>query len=291
VDLLEHLAARGLPLAWAATCKDAAALPPCLRQAGAFDHQVGVGVPRAAGRLSRRLWGSSGGPAPGASSSWKSPALRSTPIAPGTPRARPSGPRPAPQVRLPAPGSGGRTKILAASCAQRGIALPREQLEAAAARADGYDASDLALLLERAVHAALARRLAGGRAEAAEAAAAAAGGGGGGMVQLGPQDLDAAFQGFVPAAFWGVQKPSGERAAGGACLPLGHWRAGVVPCWPGLAAARGVPRGCFAACHQRPMRRRSPPAGQGQALEGWQDIGGLGAVVEALQDALVVPNK
>lgn len=41
VDLLEAMAARGLPLAWVTTVKDAAALPVCLRQAGAFDHQVG----------------------------------------------------------------------------------------------------------------------------------------------------------------------------------------------------------------------------------------------------------
>jgi peroxin-1 len=113
-------------------------------------------------------------------------------------------------VRLPAPSSGGRSRILASSLAQRGIHLPREQLEAAAARADGYDASDLALLLDRAVHAALARRLAAG-----PAGAGAGSGGGGGMVEVGPQDLEAAFQGFVPAAFWGVQQPSGEGCGGG----------------------------------------------------------------------------
>jgi hypothetical protein len=44
VDLLEAMAARGVPLAWVASCKDAAALPVCLRQAGAFDHQVAVGA-------------------------------------------------------------------------------------------------------------------------------------------------------------------------------------------------------------------------------------------------------
>jgi peroxin-1 len=106
------------------------------------------------------------------------------------------------QVRLPAPGSSGRAKILANSFSQRGFSFPREQLELLAGKADGYDASDLQVLLERAVHAALARQLASGQCASGQ-----------GQVEVSPEDMHAAFEGFVPAAFWGVQK-----SAGGALL-------------------------------------------------------------------------
>eukprot|EP00898_Chlorokybus_atmophyticus_P005332 jgi/Chlat1/57/ChrspC240389S00935 len=63
------------------------------------------------------------------------------------------------EVELPPPTSGDRTSILAAAVAARGVACSTQVIAAASARADAYDAADMALLLERAVHSASTRYL------------------------------------------------------------------------------------------------------------------------------------
>ena len=80
-------------------------------------------------------------------------------------------------------------------------------VQEAAAAAEGFDASDMQLLADRAAHAAVTRRLAALQ----------------GAPQPQPQpqtptppqhlvvtaaDMQAALQGFTPAAFWGVTKPA-----------------------------------------------------------------------------------
>lgn len=138
---------------------------------------------------------------------------------------------------------------------------PTHPLQEAAAKAEGFDASDLQLLLDRAVHASLTRQLAGSCGAAtphpppAQAAAAAAAPSSSGAVAgfcgdssgtgcsdgstsssrglcVSLEDLAHALAGFTPAAFWGVTQPAG-------------------------------------------------PAGGG--VEGWQDVGGLEEAVAGLQ--------
>jgi hypothetical protein len=62
------------------------------------------------------------------------------------------------------------------------------------------------------------------------------------MVEVGPEDLEMAFQGFVPAAFWGVQKPSGEWGVGGACWAdaQGRWCDAARPAGAGRVALAGA---------------------------------------------------
>ncbi len=158
--------------------------------------------------------------------------------------------------------------------------------QALAAKAEGYDARDLAVLLDRALHAALARRvsstaaihpsttnssaangnidklLAGNGADGAAAdKGLLANGDSTGwaqqqqrqqqqqqqqlqqqQIEITEEDLQVAFTGFVPAAFWNVASSASKAST----------------------------------------------AGQ---LEGWEDVGGLQEAVAALQEALVLPSK
>ncbi|KAI8468303.1 MAG: P-loop containing nucleoside triphosphate hydrolase protein [Monoraphidium minutum] len=132
-------------------------------------------------------------------------------------------------------------------------------------RADGFDAKDLQVLLDRALHAAVARRLGAGGDLACAAVGPEAGGGGGeaapeageeggvpgvtgggARIAVTPADLEAALDGFVPAAFRGVGR--GARGGGGG------------------GAAGGGP-------------------------EGWLDVGGLREARAALVEALELPLK
>lgn len=162
-------------MAFAASCKAAAALPAALRQAGCFDHEV----------------------------------------------------------KLPATGATARAAILSARCAGAGLALSPAQLTGLAAKAEGFDASDLQLLVDRAMHAALSRRLstalspappppassklsgtepgsgavndAASMFQATSDARSTANGG----LEVTDADLAQALAGFTPAAFWSVQKSAG----------------------------------------------------------------------------------
>lgn len=153
-------------------------------------------------------------------------------------------------VSLPAPSADSRAAILAAGVRARRATAAPAALEAVAERADGFDAADLGVLLDRAMHLALRRRIAGGPPAAAGSTsstssssstagggtvpqeAAAAGGGrqqegegqlaavkGGQGMELLEADLLGALEGMTPAAFWGVHTQKsvqqvGERGSG-----------------------------------------------------------------------------
>ncbi len=68
-------------------------------------------------------------------------------------------------------------------------------LQAVAAKAEGYDAADLRVLADRALHAAARRHLTPGSGADAQ---------GSGALMISPEDLADAEQGFQPAAAWGV---------------------------------------------------------------------------------------
>jgi hypothetical protein len=141
---------------------------------------------------------------------------------------------------LPAPGADGRAAMLGAALAARGLRSAPGPLRAAAARAEGYAAEDLRLLLDRAAHAAAARRLRGGPACGSPGPAWAAGGGHGGggggggggarslggVVELEEGDWEEALDELVPAAFWSTARAKakgpqqvGGRGRGGALAP------------------------------------------------------------------------
>ncbi|GIL79880.1 hypothetical protein Vretimale_12481 [Volvox reticuliferus] len=137
------------------------------------------------------------------------------------------------EVRLPTPGSVGRAAMLSAAARQRGLAVDAGQLAAVAGAAEGFEGVDLRLLLDRAVHAALRRQLRGPEPRLAagglmattrppsEISPAAPSGQGQGLglsagsglgrdvaLAVTQEDLKEALEGFVPAAFWGVQQAS-----------------------------------------------------------------------------------
>eukprot|EP00798_Chlamydomonas_sp_ICE-L_P003773 gene3773-13838_t len=111
-------------------------------------------------------------------------------------------------VRLPAPGAPGRVAMLASGLKSRGVIITPKQVDSLASKAEGCNAGDMSVLLERAVHAAVARRLrepvqAGGTGSASS------------QVILLDEDLESALgNGFVPSAFWGVAAAAGDSAGG-----------------------------------------------------------------------------
>ena len=188
------------PLAVAATCKDAAALAAPLRAAGRLDHVVS----------------------------------------------------------LPPPTAESRAAILAAAAAGRGVQLDGQHVRLVAEEADGFDAADLEVLLDRALHIAVRRQLAdGGNSSDGDRRQllATTGGGGGGTstgglaaaaasaqparLHVTREDMEAALQGFTPAAFWGT----GTR----------------------MAVQAGV--------------------------QGWADVGGMEDARQALHEALELPTR
>ncbi len=68
-------------------------------------------------------------------------------------------------------------------------------LQDVAAKAEGYDAADLRVLADRALHAAARRHLTPGSGTDAQSS---------GALVISPEDLADAEQGFQPAAAWGV---------------------------------------------------------------------------------------
>ncbi len=164
-------------------------------------------------------------------------------------------------VTLPAPTAESRTAILSAAAAARGALLDAAHLRLVAERADGFDAADLEVLLDRAMHVAVRRQLAergsmsssgggggGGGLQLAAVKSSSSGGGGGGgggaspaepLLRLSRQDLLEALEGFTPAAFWGTGS------------------------------------------------RKSVQAG----VQGWADVGGMEEARQALHEALELPTK
>ncbi|KXZ55626.1 hypothetical protein GPECTOR_2g1176 [Gonium pectorale] len=146
------------------------------------------------------------------------------------------------EVRLPTPGCRGRAAMLASAARQRGVDVEAAQLAAVAGAAEGFEGVDLRLLLDRAVHEALRRQLRQQQQQVLcppgdddgrpTPASGAAGGSSPTPPQAGPVapasaplqlrlsvtegDLRSALEGFVPAAFWGVQQAAeaGGRAEG-----------------------------------------------------------------------------
>lgn len=159
-------------------------------------------------------------------------------------------------VTLPAPTAESRAAILSGAAVARGAQLDAAHLRLVAERADGFDAADLEVLLDRALHVAVRRQLAergssgGGSLQLAAVKSNGSGGGGPAglpdstapaqsLLRLTREDLLAALEGFTPAAFWGTGS------------------------------------------------RKSVQAG----VEGWADVGGMEEARQALHEALELPTK
>jgi peroxin-1 len=167
------------PVAFAATCSSAAALPAALRSAGCLDSEV----------------------------------------------------------KVPPFGVQGRASLLLAGLKAKGLGFSGavEEIEGLAGKElEGFDAKDLRLVVDRAVHAALRRQM------AVDNAATAAGGGKDSSLQqqqqqqqaITAEDVAAALSGFVPAAFWraGQQKGQQQQEGGlqgwedvGECVTQQRW--------------------------------------------------------------------
>eukprot|EP00884_Botryococcus_braunii_P019130 jgi/Botrbrau1/5900/Bobra.0366s0078.1 len=106
-------------------------------------------------------------------------------------------------IRLAPPGTDERSGLLRVALESRHASFRMEHLQAMAGRADGYDAEDLRVLADRALHAALRRRLASGLPSH-------------GPLRVEMEDLEEAQEGFQPSASWGVGSaaPSGTGPRG-----------------------------------------------------------------------------
>ncbi|KAA6429601.1 MAG: peroxisome biogenesis 1-like [Trebouxia sp. A1-2] len=103
-------------------------------------------------------------------------------------------------IALPAPGAQERGSMLASHLSARGAQYDLQHLQAVAAKAEGYDAADLRVLADRALHAAARRHLTPGSGADAQSS---------GALMISPEDLADAEQGFQPAAAWGVGQLQG----------------------------------------------------------------------------------
>eukprot|EP00887_Chlorella_sp_A99_P002124 scaffold21.g2124.t1 len=164
-------------------------------------------------------------------------------------------------VSLPAPGADSRAAMLEAGLRSRGAAAVAQDVHAVAEQAEGFDAGDLGVLLDRALHLALRRQLTSpeeqqqrqleqrqreqqqsasrGSEQRPVGSLQLAASRGGPALAVARADLAGALEGMTPAAFWGV----GTRQA----------------------LQRGV--------------------------AGWEDVGGLAEVRAALHEALELPLR
>ena len=94
-------------------------------------------------------------------------------------------------------------------------------VQAVAGKAEGYDAADLRVLAERALHAAARRQLAAASTTSSHSLAA---------LMVSCEDLADAEQGFQPAAAWGV----GHVQATHFCAPAVSSHAAIHLCSPRL---------------------------------------------------------
>lgn len=309
------------PIAFAATARDAGALPPSLRQAGCLDLELRLPAPGASGRAAMLLRGL---------------AERGCTLATSPPRitnldtesgagfggdfgGHSGGGAVASPADLP---RGGFAGAGAGASGWEGRVEGRGQEEEAwdaltriADKADGFDAKDLQLLLDRALHVALRRRLAAGggtragaavdtaagptavagACAAAGAQASSAAGSAARAADVGPdgaglqqqmvkQQQDHQHHHQQQQQRW--QQEEGQEAVVQQGVPasssipvsiadLEAAFEGFVP-----AAFRGVGR----------AGRKGGAPGQG-VVEGWQDVGGLREARAALVEALELPIK
>ncbi|KAK9837165.1 hypothetical protein WJX81_007626 [Elliptochloris bilobata] len=134
-------------------------------------------------------------------------------------------------LELAAPGAPERAALLTARLRERGASCANEDILILATDAEGYDAGDLSLLVDRALHAALRRQL----AATPDRTWLSKGG-----LEVSADDLAEGRRGFAPAASWGVAGPAASAGAG--------------------------PR-------------------------GWEDVGGMPGVIDALREALALPTR
>lgn len=141
-------------------------------------------------------------------------------------------------VALPSPGTEQRVAMMAADLESRGAYLSPVHLRAAAAHMEGYDATDMQVFLDRAIHSAARRTLSAAATATATSPSEGAPHSSSSpssssrtpsalqmkthvtvsaraepTVVLCEDDVVAARQGFTPAAFWGVGKSPSSRSS------------------------------------------------------------------------------
>ena len=98
-------------------------------------------------------------------------------------------------VTLSAPSMESREKILASSIASRGVSVDVSQLRAVAAKTEGFDGSDIGILVDRALAASASRRLVQENSCSNYTA----------QLELAIDDLFSSISGMTPAALWGTK--------------------------------------------------------------------------------------
>ncbi|KAL0051151.1 hypothetical protein WJX82_002808 [Trebouxia sp. C0006] len=147
-------------------------------------------------------------------------------------------------IALPAPGAQERGSMLASHLSARGAQYDFQHLQAVAAKAEGYDAADLRVLADRALHAAARRHLTPGSGADAQ---------GSGALMISPEDLADAEQGFQPAAAWGV----GQLQGGGGGVEGWQDVGGLADVRAALQEALELPTKYAALIARSPLRLRT----------------------------------
>ncbi|BDA47966.1 probable peroxisome biogenesis factor 1 [Coccomyxa sp. Obi] len=94
-------------------------------------------------------------------------------------------------ITLRAPAAEDRAALMSSGLQSRGVVFDAAHVQTFAGKLEGYDAADIRVLLDRAMHAALRRNIASNAPHE-------------GKLEVGPEDMEAALQGFSPASAWGV---------------------------------------------------------------------------------------
>ncbi|KAL3142931.1 hypothetical protein ABBQ38_003216 [Trebouxia sp. C0009 RCD-2024] len=147
-------------------------------------------------------------------------------------------------VALAAPGAQERASMLASLLSARGARCDAAALQEVAGQAEGYDAADLRVLADRALHAAARRQLASGSRATKHSP---------GALLVSSTDLAEAQQGFQPAAAWGV----GHLQGGGGGIEGWQDVGGLADVRAALQEALELPTKYASLIARAPLRLRT----------------------------------
>lgn len=174
-------------------------------------------------------------------------------------------------LALPAPSAESRAAMLEAGLRRRGTQAAPRHVRAVAEQADGFDAADLEVLLDRALHLALRRQLTASPTLPPSQQEATPG-----SRQRQPND------GLV----WAHQPSPPPAGSSSSTLQLASSIGG-----PGLVLQEGDLTGALEGMTPAAFWGVGSRHGLQRGVEGWQDVGGMGEVRQALHEALELPLR
>ncbi|PSS01355.1 Peroxisome biogenesis protein [Actinidia chinensis var. chinensis] len=157
------------------------------------------------------------------------------------------------QVQLPAPAASERCALLNHEIQKRSLQCSDDILLEVASKCDGYDAYDLEILVDRAVHAGISRFVSSDSAFRDQEKP--------GLLR---EDFLHAMQGFLPVSMRDLTKsaPEGSRAG-----------------WEDVGGLTDI---------RKSIKEKSAPEG---SRAGWEDVGGLTDIRKSIKEMIELPSK